>query len=117
MANLLFDNNIKTYFSRYKSNPTENINDYETQLKNVSSLIIICGRNIQEWARERLNKAIQTIMKEDCQVSECAVYLTPQVQNNSPLIRKSFLQIQYLDDSKSTRFNPDTVVPFIRKIA
>ncbi|MEO6221140.1 MAG: toll/interleukin-1 receptor domain-containing protein [Ginsengibacter sp.] len=115
MNNFLSEKGIRTFQCMSGSQPLENIEKFETALKNATAIIFILGTVAKEWIIERFNKAIETILIKDYPVSTCAIYLAPQIVHETFLLKRKFLQPQLLDDSKSAFFNPDTVIPFIQQ--
>ncbi|MEO8109899.1 MAG: toll/interleukin-1 receptor domain-containing protein [Ginsengibacter sp.] len=113
LNNFLSEKGIRTFQCVSGSQPLENIEKFETALKEATALIFILGTVAKEWVIERFNKAIETILIKDYPVSMCAIYLAPQIAYDALPLKRKFLQPQLLDDSKSLSFNPDTVNPFL----
>ena len=76
--------------------------------------MIILGSVAADWVKERLNKAIETILREECPVTKLGIYVAPQVSYAGLQIKQRFLQVQFLDDSQSHSFNPATIMPFLK---
>ncbi|MDB5207906.1 MAG: hypothetical protein JWR72_2981 [Flavisolibacter sp.] len=113
--NFLSEKGIRTFQCMSGSQPFDNIEKFETALKEATALIFILGTVAKEWVIERFNKAIELILIKDYPVSTCAIYLAPQIVHESLTLKRKFLQPQLLDDSKSAGFNPDTVNPFLQQ--
>ncbi len=117
MNNFLSEKGIRTFQCMSGSQPLQNIEKFETALKNASAIIFILGTVAKEWIIERFNKAVETILIRDYPVSTCAIYIAPNSEHKGFLLKRKFLQPQFLDDSKNAGFNPETITPFIQTIS
>jgi hypothetical protein len=117
MSNFLNLRGIRTFLCANGHNPAENIKFFEDTLRQVTSLIIIRGGVAKKWVEERLNKAIEIILKDEYPFSALGIYMAPRIPYENIPIKQRFLNIQLLDDSKNSNFSPDTITPFIKLIA
>jgi hypothetical protein len=113
MSTFFFKQRVNTFMCMNATSPSDTIQSFEATLKEVGSVMIILGHVTKDWVRERLNKAIEFILREECPVSKLGIYVAPQVPFDGLQIKQRFLQVQFLDDSRNRVFNPDTIMPFL----
>ena len=114
MSTFFFRQNVNTFLCMNGTSPSDTMQTFESTLKEVNSVMIILGSVAADWVKERLNKAIETILREECPVTKLGIYVAPQVSYAGLQIKQRFLQVQFLDDSQSHSFNPATIMPFLK---
>jgi hypothetical protein len=118
LINYFTDNGIFSYLPPNDEDPQKNISTLERRLKSVTSLIVVFGEVAEPWVKERLNNALKLMMDDSYPITTCGIYLAPPEKTIDKIpIKHNLLKVfDLLDNSKSNRFTPQTLMPLLNKM-
>jgi hypothetical protein len=112
LTRFFHDRGVKYMICPELDDPRSNMKVFVEMLKQTATLIIVFGEVAEEWVRERLAAALQTVITEQCPLKSLGIYLAPPKKKDAGLhFNQGFFRVHMMDNSES--FDPNTLEPLM----
>ncbi|MDC6353589.1 MULTISPECIES: toll/interleukin-1 receptor domain-containing protein [unclassified Robiginitalea] len=117
LSRLLVQKQILPYINPQEDDPLKNLEMLGNRMSQVRKLIFLYGNVSKEWVKERVNAALQLIMKNNYPVEDFFIYVAPPHKEDSDIgINQRLLKINMIDQSDNPNLNDAAIEEFLKEL-
>ena len=95
----------------------KNLEMLGNRMSQVRKLIFLYGNVSKEWVKERVNAALQLIMKNNYPVEDFFIYVAPPHKEDADIgINQRLLKINMIDQSDNPDLNDAAIEEFLKEL-
>lgn len=114
LSKALLQNNIQPYINPQENDPRKNMEMLSERMSQVKKLVFLYGNSSKEWVIERMNAALQLMLKNNYPIEDFFIYMAPPHKEADNLnINQRLLKINIVDKSDDPKIETDALDKFL----
>ena len=114
LSKALLQNKIQPYINPQEDDPKKNMQMLGDRMSQVKKLIFLYGNSSKEWVIERMNAALQLMLKNNYPIEDFFIYMAPPHKEADDLqINQRLLKINIVNQSKDSSLDTDALDKFL----
>lgn len=114
LSKALLQNNIQPYINPQEDDPRKNMEMLSQRMSQVKKLVFLYGNSSKEWVIERMNAALQLMLKNNYPIEDFFIYMAPPHKEADNLnINQRLLKINIVNKSGDAKIESDTLDKFL----
>lgn len=117
LSKTLLEHNITPYINPQEDDPLKNIELLGNRMSQVKKLVFLYGNVSKDWVLERMNAALQLILKNNYPIEDFFVYMAPPHKEADAInINQRLLKVNIVDGSAEANVNPASLDEFLKSL-
>ncbi len=117
LSKALLQNNIRPYINPQEDDPRKNITLLGERMSQVNKLVFLYGNSSKEWVLERMNAALQLMLKNNYPIEDFFIFMAPPHKEADAIqINQRLLRINIINGSDGPTLKTDALDKFLLEL-
>ncbi|SDB38088.1 TIR domain-containing protein [Flavobacteriaceae bacterium MAR_2010_188] len=113
LSQAMLDNDIQPYVNPQEDDPLKNMNILGDRMSQVNKLIFLYGNVSKDWVMERMNAALQLILRNNYPIEDIFIYMAPPHKEADDIkINQRLLKVNVVNSSEKAQVDGDVISKF-----